>query len=321
MRADLIAQLAELLYQHDKVALPGLGTFFVKRQAARRDPVQGVFLPPSREVQFNPNLLFDDGLLKQALVRRQGLTAVEASSRIQAFVDEAQTQLRQNESLELPPIGKLFSNLNGQIQFVSAEENFDAGTFGLPAVQAEPLSSPQRPIHSGPAVPPPAKPSWSNRLYHWFSRNVALLLFLTFLALAAMAYIAFGDQLFPQSGIADAQPEAQPKAVPVPEVPAYDSAAEEAAAAPLPKESDSEGITPDPGQKYFIIAVGLFREEENVNSAIQKIYADGYEPFIDKKGSLTRIGIQKAYTSNSEIQEALAYARSEFDPQAFVMKQ
>jgi hypothetical protein len=320
MRADLIAQLAELLYQHDKVALPGLGTFFVKRQAARRDPVQGVFLPPAREVQFNPNLLFDDGLLKQALVRQKGLTSVEASSRIQAFVAEAKAKLRQNESLELPQIGKLFSNLHGQIQFVSAEENFDAGTFGLPAVKAEPVSSPQRPVHTGPAVPPPAKPSWSSRIYHWFSKNVALLLFLTFLALAAVAYIAFGDQLFRKKEVAESQTEAQPKGVPVPEVPAYDSAAEKTTTEPRPEERDSEGITPDPGQKYFIIAVGMFREEENVNSAIQKIYADGYEPFIDKKGSLTRIGIQKAYTSQSEIQEALSYARSEFDPQSFVMK-
>jgi len=322
MRADLLAQLAELLYQHDKVALPGLGTFFVKRRSARRDPVQGIYLPPSREVQFNPNLLFDDGLLKHALARRQGLSHAKAATLVQEFVAEAKDVLRRKETVALPQIGKLFSNLNGQLQFVSEEENFDSDSFGLPAVKADPISSPQRSVQTGPTVPPPTQPNWSDRIYHWFSRNVAVLLFLTFLALAAVAYIAFGDQLFGSRPGADPQADTRVNAVPVPEPPAADTmAAEPLEADPPPDEADSDGITPDPQQKYFIIAVGMFRDEENVNHAIQKIYADGYEPFIDRKGNLTRIGIQKTYSSKQEIQEALSYGRAEFDPPAFVMKQ
>ena len=65
MEVDVGAYIADLLYDHDVVNLPGLGSFTGQYQAANIDHVQGKLYPPAKELGFNSNLVLDYGVLVQ----------------------------------------------------------------------------------------------------------------------------------------------------------------------------------------------------------------------------------------------------------------
>ncbi|MDX1667540.1 MAG: SPOR domain-containing protein, partial [Saprospiraceae bacterium] len=85
-------------------------------------------------------------------------------------------------------------------------------------------------------------------------------------------------------------------------------------------QDEAEGATVVPGQRYAIIAIGLFSRQENVNELFQRIYEEGYEPYKDSVNNLIRVGVQLPYQEEEEINRALQRIRREFDSQAFVLK-
>ena len=69
-----------------------------------------------------------------------------------------------------------------------------------------------------------------------------------------------------------------------------------------------------------VMVVTVFGDEKNVQRLIERIYKAGYEPFTEPKGRLTRVGIQKAYTNESEIQAALKDVQKKFSKDAKVLR-
>ena len=53
---------------------------------------------------------------------------------------------------------------------------------------------------------------------------------------------------------------------------------------------------------------------------VQKIYEEGFEPYTDKRGKLTRVGIQMPYEDEDEIDEALKTIRKKFESKAKLLK-
>ena len=69
----LLNALPLLLHDHDCLVIPGMGGFVAHPVPARFDEDKGEWIPPGRDVLFNPKLTVRDGLLEQEIRRATGL--------------------------------------------------------------------------------------------------------------------------------------------------------------------------------------------------------------------------------------------------------
>lgn len=96
-----------------------------------------MLLPPSRSVVFNKNITNNDGLLAGELMQADNLNYAQANNVIENFVSDCKAKLEKQRRLELPGLGILFNNTDGNILFEQAAEiNFSISAFGLFPVSA-----------------------------------------------------------------------------------------------------------------------------------------------------------------------------------------
>ena len=85
---ELTKHIEILLLENDCVIVPGLGGFIAHYQPAHYEEDEGVFLPPTRTVGFNPQLTMNDGLLTQAYMQTHHTDFPDASRKIAQKVSE-----------------------------------------------------------------------------------------------------------------------------------------------------------------------------------------------------------------------------------------
>ena len=116
------ALLPGMFLDYDCVIIPGLGGFVCNERKAWYDEDKAEMVPPSRDVLFNPNLIHNDGLLAQEIIRSTGFTYSEA---IKIAEDEAATiseQLKLGNPFEIAQVGRLYSSEDGVIRFTPNTE-------------------------------------------------------------------------------------------------------------------------------------------------------------------------------------------------------
>lgn len=144
MEKQLSGLVAELLFHHDCVIIPGFGGFVSRHVPAHVHPGTHAVYPPSKSVLFNKNLVNNDGLLANSLIERFNFSYNEAVAYIGKFTEHAHRALHQNQRLELENIGVFYLDTEKNIQFEPQEEtNYLAAAFGLSAVFARPLEEPE----------------------------------------------------------------------------------------------------------------------------------------------------------------------------------
>jgi hypothetical protein len=60
---QLNKQIIDLLFEHDCVIIPGFGGFVAQYSSASFEEISQSFVPPSKSILFNKNLINNDGLL------------------------------------------------------------------------------------------------------------------------------------------------------------------------------------------------------------------------------------------------------------------
>ncbi len=338
MQIDVGENIADLLYEHNSVNIPGLGGFVSRYKPAMADQVQGELYPPSKALNFNGNLVADDGLLAQHLQEKLGVAPAEAGQAVEAYVKEIREAIERREIVVFPKVGRLYKDYGQNLQFLPDTTNFSLDAYGLPTVHFYPIAraaraSSVRPVTGQPqaaTTPAAALPGKNRRPIN----NLAIMISLAVLLLVIMAYFIFFYK--PSGGQENAQ------RLPTSRVNISPSQVQGLPASPsnsnpdgetLPENSyprdnfpeeteglDTEGATAAPGQKYFVIGIGVFGNDANVQRLIKKIYEAGYEPFTAPEGRLTRVGIQKAYSSESEITATLKDVRKKFSKDAKVLR-
>lgn len=171
--------LNDLLFAHELVIVPGWGGFLTYYKAARLDESRRLVYPPGRSLSFNRNLVRNDGLLADRLVRSEGITFNEARTRIALEVDAWRGALARDGRLELPRIGLFYQDNEQNLQFEPdhrAEHAKDS--FGLRPLVAVPVlraesapvvrSIPEAVVKSTPNDPP-------RRSYRWVAAASILL--------------------------------------------------------------------------------------------------------------------------------------------------
>ncbi|MCB9278292.1 MAG: hypothetical protein H6562_05220 [Lewinellaceae bacterium] len=333
MAIEIGAYIAELLYEHEKVAVPGLGGFIKVYQHAVVDHVQEQIFPPTEEVKFNPNLAFDDGLLINKIVEDHGLSVEEAEKEIQGFVNELKEAADRREIIVLPGVGRLYRSGESQLNLLSDHQNFSTQLFGLAPAKALPVAKIEFiPTDSGISSSAGKKPAvmpWTVRLTTWANRHLWLVLGIAAVAILATAWILFREPesqlssaLNPPEDRLNVRPSDPPAAAePEPGTGNAEENQQQASGATDDEDDDTEAPSLAPGQKECRIRIGKFGSESNVKKLVEKLYDAGFEPYTRPAGSLTEVGVQFAYETQADIDKKLKLVQSRFEKKAVVAEQ
>ncbi|MCB0569534.1 MAG: hypothetical protein KDC66_07220 [Phaeodactylibacter sp.] len=320
MDIDVGAYIGDLLYEFDSVAVAGLGGFVTGYKPAFADQVQGELHPPAKNLQFNSNLVMDDGLLAQYIRDKHQISLSEAQKAVTDYVQSVQEAINRREIVVLPKVGRLYKDYEQNLQFLADGTNFNTDSYGLPIVHFYPVSRADRAsvkqATAAPKAPRVPQPGFRAFLSRIFGNGMAgIIAFVALVAVVAVYFLFFHNRSSSESALQtppSSRVNVSPSTVPADSLGEDDDLliedsyiGENDGAADFSEAPDSEAPTTAPGQRYFIISLGVFGNEKNVENLIKKVYEAGYEPYTEKVGKNTRVGIQKAYNSASEIEATL----------------
>lgn len=213
MSTLIIDTIREILIEEQQVCLPGIGTLELRAKPVLLSPAEGKITPPGSEVNFNPDLLLDDGRIHQRLADIPVLSPAEAQGLLDNFLAQMQEELQKGQTFSLAGIGRFFRRHDGELQFTATGENFGKAAFGLPELELRPIArterakasaaadpniatdplsapAPRRPTPANDQPPATEKDSWSTRLaavfYHPDFRNVLWYIFFGLVALVIL---------------------------------------------------------------------------------------------------------------------------------------
>ncbi len=329
MNQDVGAHLKHLLYEQDRVFLPGLGTFITQTQEARRDPLSGTIAPPAKVIQFNANLFFDDGFLKRALSKNNSISAKASARVVNEYVKELRHRLSSRKEARIPGVGVLAYDRSEQIQFIPAETNFNVKVFGLPQVHAQllvgrpnlaPINRPSIPITS--SVKPPGPSNWVMRNRALLGGAVFLLVVVFFVVLLSRpdkeAPVVVTNNS-PNINVAPQQIEDNNIPTPPPPEKIVQNERTPEAPSPVLDPIPQQETPPPPPQKTVVIIIGEFQDLSTVQRIIAQILQLGYDPHSEASSGGTTLGFKMPYSTDAEVDEALLFAREEFGGDAYVM--
>lgn len=123
--------IADVLFEHNCLILPGLGAFISNEVAAQIDKKRGIMLPPRKEVLFNQSLKHNDGFLASEIVRRMNVGIEEANDMVVSYVDMLKQQLVSNGKANIEGVGVLRTIGLSIIFIPDTSVNFLADSFGF----------------------------------------------------------------------------------------------------------------------------------------------------------------------------------------------
>lgn len=134
--------IAELLYDHECVVVPGFGGFIKSFIPASIHTATREIFPPKGKIAFNADLAANDGLLANYISTKENTSYREALYEIHSTVEDWHSQLKSGISLPIIGIGELLLNSTGQIEFTpDLTSNFNSDSYGLAAVHIKSVQS------------------------------------------------------------------------------------------------------------------------------------------------------------------------------------
>lgn len=356
MQIDVGAAIAELLYEHDSVNIPGLGGLVAKYKSAAIDQVQGKIHPPSKDLNFNNNLVVNDGLLVNLIKEKHQLSYGDALKAVEEYVKGIKEAIAKREIVVFPNVGRLYMDYEKNLQFLPDNTNFNTDVYGLPTVQFYPvLRADQAKEKVATTTTAPIedvldKDDLTIQISKWFQKYLPYIGGLAMVLISLGLYFALSsdpsaspnDNLkkvsdadhkinVSPSKVEDIEDEAEPD-------PSLDEESSDVVTL-IPEDEDetdegqpekTKDSTPEinteeptslPGAKVCKIVVGSFGSKRNVEKLVEKIFEAGFEPYTEKAGSLTRVGVQMTYDDASEPKAALRTIRKKFDENAKIVQQ
>lgn len=129
--------LQELLFDNQRITLPGVGTFLLEEIPASFLEESNIMLPPTKKIVFDGKQAKNDGLLENAYARKTGLV-LEDSKRDLLFLSKKVKEAISNDlKVVIPGFGTLYNN-KGDISF-EKDRDFDVSpeSFGLDVITIE----------------------------------------------------------------------------------------------------------------------------------------------------------------------------------------
>ena len=140
---NLSKYICDLLFENDKVIIPGLGALISKEISAKIHPIEHSFSPPSKEILFNSNLQKNDDLLIDYISK------TKATKHISDFAENCKSELEKGKLIPFTGIGELQIDTHGEITLIpNKTKNFNLDSFGLSSYISPALH--RRDIHKEP---------------------------------------------------------------------------------------------------------------------------------------------------------------------------
>lgn len=117
----LSRMLLELLQDHERVGLPGLGAFVTEEVPAYFSDKGFTINPPYKKLSFRM-YREDDGLLATLYSKANGISVEDASEVISTFCAEVRGMLIAERAIALPGLGKLKATKGNDFFFVPEED-------------------------------------------------------------------------------------------------------------------------------------------------------------------------------------------------------
>lgn len=131
----------DLLLTHECVIVPHFGGFLAKRKNAIIDFDKGAILPPSKSLQFNIQLQYNDGLLVNAYKQEHSISYEESLHEINQTVNHWKSLLSSGSTLNIHQVGSLWKDTEGNVQFEQdRNNNLLLSAYGLEVVHFIPQS-------------------------------------------------------------------------------------------------------------------------------------------------------------------------------------
>ncbi|MGO2102936.1 MAG: SPOR domain-containing protein [Psychroflexus halocasei] len=127
--------IIELLYTHDCVIIPDFGAFLAKRESAVINTDKHYIEPPKRSLQFNAQIINNDGLLAKHIAFKEKISYQKSASKVAFFVEDLKTALYDSKVVTLENLGTFTQG--EQISFKAKNQNFLLDAFGLEQISLE----------------------------------------------------------------------------------------------------------------------------------------------------------------------------------------
>ena len=137
---ELAKHIASLLLENDCVIIPDFGGFIAHYVPAQHVNEENIFLPPIREIGFNPQLRINDGLLAQSYMSVYGSSFPDAVKTIQKQSEELISTIHETGYMELDNVGELRYNIHGKYEFTPFDHRIATpGFYGLDSFKMQEL--------------------------------------------------------------------------------------------------------------------------------------------------------------------------------------
>ncbi|MBP7273278.1 MAG: hypothetical protein KA974_05530 [Saprospiraceae bacterium] len=349
MATNIIAQhIAELLYQQQRVTVPGIGTFYTGYKPAAIDHVHGEILPPTSTLYFDNELQENDGVLLQRLQVIIGATASDVQSALDLFVKDVQLSLDRKETVVFPYIGVMQRNFRQEIDFQpDTQVNYNTQAYGLPILKIQKNNSNLSTLESIPseAAQPQLLQKLNNTPSHWDNLSATLTSLPALIALLVLviSVIIFSWVRTNENTLAEKQN--------INEKPAMDHAGIltdalqddneiatideselnedtdlsdvlQTEAETAPHSSNNTEVSTTANNDYnanamCTIIVGQFSDNNNAKRVARRLSKMGYTPITEAAGVVTRVGA-RFDCSQHDVTATLNLMRQTFDANAFI---
>ena len=105
--------------------MPGIGAFLAHRVPAYYNAAEKVFMPPHRELGFNPQVTMDDALLLSEYMNDGLLSFEEAERCLRNDIDSLRSRLSDNGVVCFGELGTFEMDIEGKISFAPNENSID----------------------------------------------------------------------------------------------------------------------------------------------------------------------------------------------------
>lgn len=339
---DIRQHVEQLLYELDSLIIPNLGGFVSSYKPASVDHIQGFLHPPSKKLIFNKNLLINDGVFVNYLQKELSLSVLEAEKMIEDFVIRTIDRLDNREIVVFPGVGRLYKDYENNLQFLQDNTNFNTEVYGLPSLQYYPiLRSSSRQFVESVSTQYHQPTKIARKLYKLPKAANALIPIVMIAIIAVSAFFYINGNYNSDSSDVKSMPVAEnrinTKPVQAEQLSIIDGLKNQLSTPeeteinqesnpdeePLEKinTQDTEAATLAPDYKECVIIIGAFGKKAGVERRVKEIIDLGYSVYQDKKGKLTRVGIQFIYQDKSEIREKLNAMRDNFDNRSWILSE
>ncbi len=291
MTVEITSYIKELLLLNDCVVVPEFGGFVSNYKPAQIK--HNRFMPPSKEIAFNPKLQKNDGLLINYISENEGIGYFEAKQKVESFVDESLLKLENYEKLIFEGIGQLYYDRMENLLFEPiADQNLLIDSYGMESFSYEKLYEKMMPKPAMKIQHPEAVQVVFNK------RNVKKVLIGVPLLLA-LALIPMKNKDILNHSDLNIFSQLTEVVAPAQEIVTESLVVKETEITPVINSN-----------KYFLIG-GSFRQEENAAQFMEMMKQEGFQPEnLGVFNGLHRISIQ-SFSSFQEAQNKLNELRAE----------